>query len=69
MKVGEQVCAIGIYNAFKQGLVPGGLGADHFIKLVRGKLEQVERTARSTMLSRLFGHSFAVVTDHFKAVP
>jgi hypothetical protein len=55
VKVGDQVCAIGIYNAFKQGLVPGGLGADHFIKLVRGRLDQVERAARSTTLSRFFG--------------
>src|SRR5262245_44497610 len=30
VKVGENVCAIGIYSGERRGLVPGGLGAAHF---------------------------------------
>jgi hypothetical protein len=55
VKAGDTVCAIGIYSSEKRGLVPGGLGADHFIKLIRGRIADVERQARNSTFGRLFG--------------
>jgi hypothetical protein len=55
VKVGEKVCAIGIYSGARGGLIPGGLGADHFIKLIRGRIADIERQSRSSTFSRFFG--------------
>ena len=55
VKVGEKVCAIGIYSAARGGLIPGGLGADHFIRLMRGGVETAERKARASVFSHLLG--------------
>src|SRR5262245_6482552 len=55
VKVGEKVCAIGIYSAARGGLIPGGLGADHFIKLIRGRVTDVEQKSRNATFARFFG--------------
>jgi hypothetical protein len=55
VKVGEKVCAIGIYSGQRGGLIPGGLGADHFIKLFRGRAADIERDSRSSTFRRFFG--------------
>jgi hypothetical protein len=60
VRVGDTVCAIGIYNSAKGGLVPGGLGADRFIKLIRGRLADVERQARNSTFARFFGGLIAL---------
>jgi len=41
--------------------VPGGLGADHFIKLVRGRIADVERGARNAVFGRLIGFFSSVL--------
>jgi ankyrin repeat protein len=64
VKVGEHVCAIGIYSGERRGLVPGGLGADHFIKLIRGRAADIERQARGSTFGRLFGGLVALVLVH-----
>jgi Ankyrin repeats (3 copies) len=64
VKVGDQVCAIGIYSGEKRGLVPGGLGADRFIKLVRGTIANVEREARNSTFGRLIGGLVGLVLVH-----
>jgi hypothetical protein len=64
VKVGERVCAIGIYNEQQRGLVPGGLGADRFVKLVRGDLGKVEREARGATYGRLIGGFVGLVLVH-----
>jgi Ankyrin repeats (many copies) len=58
VKVGEKVCAIGIYSGEKRGLIPGGLGADHFIKLIRGRAADIERASRNSAFGRFFGGLF-----------
>jgi hypothetical protein len=67
VKVGERVCAIGIYNGQQRGLVPGGLGADRFVKLVRGDLTKAEREARGTTFGRLIGGLVGLVLVHVVA--
>jgi len=64
VKVGEKVCAIGVYSGEKRGLVPGGLGADHFVKLIRGRAADVERAARGSTFGRFFGGLVALVVVH-----
>jgi hypothetical protein len=64
VKVGEKVCAIGVYSGEKRGLVPGGLGADHFVKLIRGRAADVERAARSSTFGRFFGGLFFLALVH-----
>jgi ankyrin repeat protein len=68
VKVGEHVCAIGIYSGARGGLVPGGLGADHFIKLIRGRGADVERQARGSVFGRFFGGLVTLVLVHAVAV-
>jgi hypothetical protein len=55
VKVGEKVCAIGIYSQARGGLTPAGFGADKSIRLMRGNLEAAQRKARSTTFSHLLG--------------
>jgi hypothetical protein len=55
VKVGENVCAIGIYSGQRGGLIPAGLGADHFIKLIRGRAVDIERLSRGAAIGRFFG--------------
>jgi hypothetical protein len=65
--VGEKVCAIGIYDGQKRGLVPGGLGADHFIRLIRGGIDIVESRARNSTFSNLIGGLIGLVVVHAAA--
>jgi hypothetical protein len=64
VKVGDQVCAIGIYNGQKRGLVPGGLGADRFVKLIRGSIANFEREARNSTFARLIGGLIGLALVH-----
>ena len=64
LKVGEKVCAFGIYRGDKGGLVPGGLGADKFIKLVRGDAATIEQEARRSFSRNLIGGLIALVVVH-----
>jgi hypothetical protein len=64
VKVGERVCAFGIYNGQHRGLVPGGLGADRFIKLVRGKPEAIEASARKRVLQNIVGGILGLTIVH-----
>jgi hypothetical protein len=68
VKVGEKVCAIGIYSGERQALVPGGLGADHFIKLIRGRGADIERQARSKTMGQFFGGLVALLIVHVAAL-
>ncbi len=61
VRAGEKVCAIGIYSAARGGLIPGGLGADHFIKLMRGGIDAAERRARGSVFSHLLGGLIVLV--------
>ena len=67
VKIGEKVCAIGIYSGERRGLVPGGLGADKFIKLIRGTAENVERELRSGAFWKLFGGIVVLILVHAAA--
>jgi hypothetical protein len=64
VKVGETVCAFGIYSGEKRGLLPGGLGADVFIKLVRGRPAEIEQTARSQVFRNLLGGILGLILVH-----
>jgi hypothetical protein len=64
VKVGEKVCAIGVYSGQRQGLIPGGLGADKFIKLIRGTATNIERNLRRTAFWRFVGGVIALVVVH-----
>ncbi len=68
VKVGETVCAIGIYSGERRGLVPGGLGADHFIKLIRGKTEAIERQSWISVLGNIFGGIAGLIMVHLIAI-
>ena len=64
VKVGEKVCAFGIYSGDKRGLLPGGLGADRFIKLVRGRPADIEQTARSQVFRNVLGGILGLIAVH-----
>jgi len=68
VKVGENVCAIGVYNGERRGLIPGGIGADHFIKLIRGKPEKIEGQSRTSVLGNVFGGLLGLVVLHLIAI-
>lgn len=53
--VGVPVCAIGVYSGEKRGLIPGGSGVDRFIRLIRGKIDQVESRKRNSAFANLVG--------------
>lgn len=55
VRVGEKVCAIGIYSQARGGLTPGGLGLDKFIKLMRGNLDTALAKARGSVFSHIIG--------------
>ena len=67
VKVGEQVCAFGIYSGEKLGLVPGGLGADRFIKLVRGKPGMIEAESRKRVFQNIVGGVIGLTVVHVGA--
>jgi hypothetical protein len=46
----------------------GGLGADHFIKLIRGRGGDVERQARSKTMGQFFGGLVALLIVHVAAL-
>jgi hypothetical protein len=64
VKVGENVCAFGVYSGDKRGLVPGGLGADHFIKLVRGRPDAIEAAARARVWRNIVGGILGLTAVH-----
>ena len=64
VKVGEKVCAIGIYSQARGGLTPGGLGVDKFIKLMRGNLDTAIGKARGSVFSHLIGAFIGLVVVH-----
>ena len=64
VKVGEKVCAFGIYRAVRRGLVPGGLGADRFIKLVRGDVKTIEQEVRGSFFRYLIGGIIGLIVVH-----
>jgi hypothetical protein len=64
VKPGDAVCAFGIYSGDKRGLTPGGLGADHFIKLIRGKPEVIEAEARGRVWKNIVGGILALIVVH-----
>ena len=68
VKVGENVCAIGVYSGERRGLIPGGLGADHFIKLIRGKPEKIEGQSRTSVLAHVFGGIVGLIVLHLIAI-
>ena len=68
VKVGENVCAIGVYSGDRRGLIPGGLGADHFIKLIRGKPEKIEGQSRTSVLAHVFGGIVGLIVLHLIAI-
>jgi hypothetical protein len=68
VRVGEQVCAIGIYSGGRGGLVPGGLGADHFIKLIRGEPEKIAAKSRASVFGHVFGGIVGLSVLHLIAI-
>jgi hypothetical protein len=61
--VGEQVCAIGVYNEMRRGLLPPGRGRTPN-RLIRGSADQIEHKSRSTFYRNLVGSLFALVIIH-----
>jgi len=61
VRVGEKVCAIGIYSQARGGLTPGGIGLDKFIKLMRGNLDTALAKARGSVFSHIIGGLFVLV--------
>jgi hypothetical protein len=64
VKIGDKVCAFGIYSGDKRGLVPGGLGADRFIKLVRGTATTIEQEARNSFFRCILGGFLGLIVVH-----
>jgi hypothetical protein len=64
VKVGEKVCAIGIYSLARGGLTPGGLGLDKFIKLMRGNLDTAIAKARGSVFSHIIGALIGLAVVH-----
>ena len=61
--VGEQVCAIGVYNEMRRGLLPPGRGRTPN-RLIRGSADQIEHKSRSAFYRNLVGSLFALVIIH-----
>lgn len=64
VKVGEKVCAIGIYSQARGGLTPGGLGLDKFIKLKRGNLDTTIAKTRGSVFSHIIGALIGLALVH-----
>ncbi len=61
--VGEPVCAVGIYNEMRRGLLPPGRGRTPN-RLLRGSVEQIEDKSRRAFLRNLIGSLVALVIIH-----
>jgi hypothetical protein len=67
VKIGQKVCAIGIYSSQKGGLTPAGRGLDRFVRLMRGEIEPVARQVRSSALSHVVGGLLVLAIAHAAA--
>ncbi len=54
VRVGEKVCAIGIYDEVRMGLCPPQ-GSTKPNRLLKGSVEAIERRSRSSLVSNLLG--------------
>jgi hypothetical protein len=61
--VGEQVCAVGVYNEMRRGLLPPGRGRTPN-RLIRGLADQIEQKSRSAFYRNLVGGLLALVIIH-----
>jgi hypothetical protein len=61
--VGESVCAIGIYNELRGGLLPPR-GSTQPNRLIRGTAEALEKKSRAALQGNLFGGLFFLVMAH-----
>jgi len=61
--VGEQVCAIGVYNELRRGLLPPGRGRTPN-RLIRGSADQIEHKSRTAVFRNLAGSLVALVIIH-----
>jgi len=61
--VGEPVCAVGIYNEMRRGLLPPGRGRTPN-RLLRGSVEQIEDKSRRAFFRNLIGSLVALVIIH-----
>ncbi|MCU0878888.1 MAG: ankyrin repeat domain-containing protein [Pirellulaceae bacterium] len=61
--VGESVCAIGIYNELRGGLLPPR-GSTQPNRLIRGTAEGLEKKSRAALKGNLFGGLFFLVMSH-----
>jgi hypothetical protein len=64
--VGESVCAIGIYNELRGGLLPPR-GSTQPNRLIRGSAEALEKKSRSALKGYFFGGLFFLVMSHVVA--
>jgi hypothetical protein len=64
--VGESVCAIGIYNELRGGLLPPR-GSTQPNRLIRGSAEALEKKSRAALKGYLFGGLFFLVMAHVVA--
>ena len=63
VNVGEHVCAIGIYNEMKRGLLPPR-GSTTPNRLLRGTAEQIEKRSRAAVWQNIVGSLIALVIVH-----
>jgi hypothetical protein len=63
VNVGEHVCAIGIYNEMKRGLLPPR-GSTTPNRLLRGTAEQIEKRSRAAIWQNIVGSLIALVIVH-----
>lgn len=63
VNVGEQVCAIGVYDEVRGGLVPLSRGGKPN-RLIRGDAESIIRKSRSSAVSNLCGGLIGLVVIH-----
>jgi hypothetical protein len=61
--VGEQVCAIGIYNELKRGLLPPR-GSTTPNRLLRGTAEQIEKRSRAAVWQNIVGGLLGLAIVH-----
>jgi hypothetical protein len=61
--IGEDVCAIGIYNEMKRGLLPPR-GSPSPNRLLRGTAEQIEKRSRAAVWQNIVGGLIGLVVVH-----
>lgn len=61
--VGDQVCALGVYNEMRRGLLPPGRGRTPN-RLIRGSADQIEQKSRSAFYRNLVGSLLALIIIH-----